>query len=129
MGLFKTKTRHPLDGLAPRALRRGTQIPHTEVNHDIIDYARDRRPRKPRLGHEAPIALVLQGDDVVAYYDDLRVGRMKPEMVGHYRADFERLRASKQFGRTVIYIKPEGAKMPHCVALNCGAGAFDGGIL
>jgi hypothetical protein len=129
MGIFGRKQRHPLAGLDAYDLKQGTTIALVDVEPAFIDYARANRPKKPRLGHESPIALVLSGDDVVAYYDDLRVGRMDPSMVGLYRSEFDQLARAKRFGRTVIYVKPEGAKSPHAVALNWGVGAFEGGIL
>jgi len=129
MGLFNRKPAHPLAGLQARDLRQGTTIALVDVDQGFVDYARENRPKVPRLGHEAPIALVLQGSDVIAYYDDLKVGRMDPSMVDLYRAEFAQLARARMFGRTVAYIKPAGAKSPHAVALNWGQGAIDGGIL
>lgn len=129
MGLFGKKVKHPLDGLQARDLKQGTTVALVDVDPTFIDYARENRPKVPRLGHEAPIALVLQGADVVAYYDDLKVGRMDPRMVDLYRAEFTQLTRARMYGRTMIYIKPASAKSPHAVALNWGVGAVDGGIL
>lgn len=129
MGLFKSKARHPLEGLEAYDLREGTQVPLANVEPGFVEFIRSTRERQPRIGHEAPIALVLRGADVVAYWDDQVVGRMDPAMVGNYRDEFATLEKRKKFGRTVVFIKPEGAKSPHSVSLNWGLGAVDGGIL
>lgn len=129
MGLFKTKTRHPLDGLTPRDLKQGTQIGLVDVDPGFIAFVRETKPRIPRLGHETVIALVPRGADVFAYYDDHLVGRLDPEATTYYADEFATLERRKQFGRTMIYIKPEGAKTPHSVGLNWGVGAQGGGIL
>lgn len=130
MGLFKTKVRHPLAGLEARELRRGTQIPMVDVEPDFVAFARETKPRVPRLGHESPIALVMVGGEVVAYYDDQRIGRMDPRFVDYYADEFATLQRRKQYGQTVVYIKPEGSNAPHAIGLNRGTGAIvDGGIL
>lgn len=129
MGLFKAKTRHPLAGLTARTLKQGTQIPLIEVEPDFIDFVRQTKPRQPKLGHEAPIALVAQGSDVIAYYDDHRIGRMDPRAASYYADEFATLTRRKQFGATTVFIKPEGAKSPHAISLNWGRGAVGGGIL
>lgn len=129
MGLFGTKMKHPLAGLTARDLRQGTQIALVDVEPDFVEFVRSTKPRQPRLGHEAPIALVLQGSDVVAYYDDQRIGRMNPDFVPYYAEEFATLARRKQFGRTSVFIKWDGSKSPHTVGLNWGLGAVDGGIL
>lgn len=129
MGLFGKKTRHPLEGLQAYDVRRGTGIPLVDVEPGFVEFVRSTTERKPKVGHEAPIALVLRGNDVVAYWDDQAVARMDPEMVGHYRDEFVTLEKRKKFARTVVLIRAEGMKSPHAVSLNWGLGAYDGGIL
>lgn len=129
MGIFSKRPQHPLAGLTARDLRRGTTIGLVNVEPDFVTYARENGTRVPRMGHEAPIALVLEGNRVLAYYDADLVGEINPDYVPWYVDEFRTLQSRKQFGRTVIYVKPEGAKSPHSVALNWGTGAFDGGIL
>jgi hypothetical protein len=129
MGLFSKKPKHPLAGLTARKLKEGTTIPLVNVEPGFVDYVRGAKPKQPRLGHEAPIALVKAGNRVLAYYDDALVGEMDPDCVPWYADEFDALARRNQFGATSVFIKPAGAKSPHCVCLNWGVGAFGGGIL
>lgn len=129
MGLFGKKTRHPLEGLQAYDVRRGTGIPLVDVEPGFVEFVRSTTERKPKVGHEAPIALVLRGNDVVAYWDDQAVARMDPEMVGYYRDEFVQLAKHKRYARTDVIIRAESMKSPHAVSLNWGLGAYDGGIL
>lgn len=129
MGLFSKKTAHPLNGLKPYQLKQGTQIPLVDVEPGFVEYVREAKPRQPRLGHEAPIALVYRDGRVLAYYDDALIGEMKPEMVSLYADEFATLASRKQFGSTTVFIKPTGAKSAHSISLNWGRGAYGGGIL
>lgn len=129
MGLFNRKPRHPLDGLEPYDVRQGTGIALTDVDSDFVEHVRSTSERKPQIGYEAPIALVLNGSDVLAYSGDQVVGRMEPEMVGHYYDEFVQLQKHKRYARTDALIRAKGMKSPHAVSLNWGLGAYDGGIL
>lgn len=129
MGLFGKKTAHPLSGLTAYKLKEGTQIPLINVEPGFVEYVRGAKPRQPRLGHEAPIALVYQDGRVLAYYDDALIGEMKPEMVSLYADEFATLASRKKFGSTSVFIKPTGAKSEHSISLNWGRGAYGGGIL
>ena len=129
MGWFGTKTRHPLAGLEPYDVRRGTQIPMVNVEPGFVQFIRETKEPKPRTGLESPIALIASGGRILAYYDDQLIGEMDPAMVPLYIDDMNTLARRKKFGRTVAYIKPEGFKTPHSLALNWGSGAVDGGLL
>jgi hypothetical protein len=129
MGLFGGKVKHPLAGLSPHALRQGTQIALVDVEPDFVAFVRETKPKVPRLGHEVPIALVKRGEQVLAFYDDQQVGTLSPDLLGYYADEFDALERRREYGLTVAYIKPEGAKSPHAAALNWGRGAVDGGIL
>lgn len=130
MGLFgKKKQAHPLEGLTAYELQRGTQVPLVDVEPGFVEYVRSAKPRQPRIGHEAPIALVYRDGQVLAYYDDALVGRMADKWPPMYADEFAVLTRRRQFGATSVYIKPEGAKSPHTVAINWDEGCRDGGIL
>lgn len=128
MGWF-TRTRSPLAGLRPYELRRGTLIALVNVEPDFVEHIRETKPKQPRVGHEAPIALVKSGARILAYYDDQLVGEMDPEFVKFYAEEFDTLARRRHYGLTSIYIKPAKAKSPHAVGLNWGVGGYDGGVL
>lgn len=129
MGLFRTKTKHPLAGLEPYDVRQGTQIPLVNVEPGFVQFIRETKVPTPRLGLESPIAIIASGDRILAYYDDQLIGEMDPSMVPLYIDDMNTLARRKKFGRTVVYIKPEGFKTPHSLGLNWGSGGYDGGLL
>lgn len=129
MGWFRTKTTHPLAGLEPYDVRQGTQIPLVNVEPGFVQFIRETKVPTPRLGLESPIAIIASGDRILAYYDDQLIGEMDPSMVPLYIDDMNTLARRKKFGRTVVYIKPEGFKTPHSLGLNWGSGGYDGGLL
>lgn len=127
MGFFGKKSL--LSGLTPRQLREGTQVPLVDVEPGFVDYIRSTKLRIPNFGHEAPVALLLRGSEVVAVWDDTQVGKIMPSMVDMYIEEFRKLQTRKQYGLTSVFIKPKGFKSSHSVSLNWGTGAIGGGIL
>lgn len=127
MGWF---SRTPQLAGKPRQLRQGTLIPLVDVEPGFVDWARQAKPRQKRVGHVVTVRVDLVGNDVqVRAGDGTVVARMDPQCVGWYVDDFRTLQQRGEYGVTEACIKPEGAKSPHALALNWGAGAVDGGIL
>lgn len=129
MGLFHQKPKHPLAGLEPYDVRRGTQVALVNVEPSFVEHVRENGVKKPRIGMEAPIAIIASGDRILAYSDDQLIGEMDPDMASLYIDEMRALSQRGMFGRTVVYIKPEGFKSAHALALNWGVRAVDGGII
>lgn len=127
MGLFSRK---PRLGTTPRELRQGTTIPVVDVDPGFIEWARANKPREPRVGHVVRVRVDLVGPNIeVRAGDGSVVARMDPSMVDLYVGEFAKLRDRGQYGVTDMYVKWEGSKSRHALALNWGVGAFDGGVL
>jgi hypothetical protein len=127
MGLFGNKIK--TDKLRSIDLRQGTQIPLVDVDAGFVQTARNTYERQPKVGHAVPVQVAAKGKNIVVLYQGQQVARMDPELVPLYMADFKRLEALRCIGKTVAYIKWEGSKTAHGLALNWGSGAADGGVL
>ena len=118
MGLFKKS--HPMDGLSAHPLRQGwgerSGLALIDVDPAFIEYARTK-PQIPKRGHVVHIALILSGNDVLAFYDNQHVGRLDPDKAKEYIPEFRTLAARKKFGLTFAGIRPAGAKSSHYVDL------------
>lgn len=130
MGLFRSKTKTATAQAMPvHQLQRGTQIALVDVDEAWAEQVRSTYPKQPRLGHEAPVLVGLQGKDIAVFSDGRRVARMRPDMVELYLGEFQLLQRLKRIGSTVAFIRPAGAKTPHALNLNWGVRANDGGVL
>lgn len=128
MGLF-SRAPKPQAATKVHELRQGTQIALVDVDEAWVEQARAAYPKQPRIGHEAPVLVGLQGKDIAVFSDGKRVARMKPEMVDLYAKEFDLLARCGYVGSTVAFVKPAGAKSPHALSLNWGVNAYDGGVL
>ena len=108
-----------MDGLSAHRLRQTLGGPSLiDVDPAFIEYARTE-PLIPKRGHVVPIALILSGNDILAFsYDDQpHVGRLDPDKAKEYIPEFRTLAARKKFGLTFAGIRPAGAKSSHYVDL------------
>ena len=100
------------------------------VPDQIITWARTNFPRVPKNGHELPVELTTQKNNILVTYQGQYIGTLDPKFNDYYWKDINGLTVLGQYGTTTAAVKWDGAKSPHCVFLNWGSGAaFDGGIL
>jgi hypothetical protein len=128
MGLFRSKPK-AAPTMQVHELRQGTQIALVDVDEAWAEQVRNTYPKQPRLGHEAPVLVGLQGKDIAVFSNGRRVARMRPDMVELYLGEFQLLQRLNRIGSTVAFIRPAGAKTPHALNLNWGVRANDGGVL
>ena len=128
MGWFSSKPK-AAPSMAVHELRQGTQIPMVDVDQAWVAQVQAAYPKQPRIGHEVPVLVGLNGKDIAVYSAGRQVGRMKPDMVEMYLGEFQLLARLRRLGSTVAFIKPVGAKTPHALSLNWGVRANDGGVL
>lgn len=103
----------------PHQLKRGTQIPLSDVDEALVQHVRATTEKQPRIGHVVEVALQLDSKgDVWAYIDGVPLGRMDPDMVGMYREQFRTLAKRGEYGVTDAHIKWEDAKSPHAISLD-----------
>lgn len=110
-------------------LKQGTQIPLTNVSPDFIQRARRDYPRQPKIGHVVPVAVGLKQGRITVWFDGHPVAEMGQRESAWYMDEFQALARRGKLGLTDAYIKWEGSKSPHALALNYGKNAaFGGGI-
>ena len=108
-------------------LKQGTQIPLINVSQHFIDRARSEYPRQPKIGHVVPVAVGLKQGRITIWFDGHPVAEMDLRCADWYMREFQTLANRGKLGWTDAYIKPEGWKSPHALALNWGKGAAHGG--
>ena len=113
----------------PYKLRQGTSIAMVNVPDQVITWARTNWPRLPKFGHEFPVELTTDKQNILVTHLGQYIGILNPKFNDYYWRDLNGLTVLNQYGATTAAIKWDGAKSPHCVFLNWGSGAADGGIL
>lgn len=110
-------------------LKQGTQIPLANVSSEFIARARRDYPRQPKIGHVVPVAVGLKQGRITVWFDGHPVAEMGQRESAWYMDEFQALARRGKLGLTDAYIKWEGSKSPHALALNYGKNAaFGGGI-
>lgn len=120
---------NPMQNREPYTLRQGTSVPMVNVPDQVITWARTNWPRVPKFGHEFPVELTTQKKDILITHLGQYIGILDPKFNEYYWRDINGLTVLNQYGAATAAIKWDGAKSPHCVFLNWGSGAADGGIL
>ena len=138
MGLFGKKRteqqqpvmpHNPMKDRQPYKLRQGTSVAMVNVPDQVVTWARTNWPRVPKFGHEFPVELTTQKDKIVITHLGQYIGILDPNYNDNYWKDINGLTVLNQYGAATAAIKWDGAKSPHCVFLNWGRGAQDGGVL
>jgi hypothetical protein len=136
MGLFGRKQQqqpvmpyNPMKDRQPYKLRQGTSIAMVNVPDQVVTWARTNWPRVPKFGHEFPVELTTDKKNILITHLGQYIGILDPKFNDYYWRDINGLTVLGQYGETTAAIKWDGAKTPHCVFLNWGSGAADGGIL
>ena len=119
----------PNNSRKPYPLRQGTTVDMIQVPDEIVQWARQSVTQIPRYGHKFPVELTTNKGNILVTYQGRYIGIIDPKWNRYYYADIEALNARNQYGATDAAIKPDGAKSSHCVFLNYGRGAHEGGIL
>jgi hypothetical protein len=127
MGWFGSKPKKT--SLKVIELRQGTQIPMEQVDETFIQYARDNAERVPSIGHVVPVYVGVNGNTIAVYHEGKKIGQMQQSMYANYADEFKRLQLLGCIGKTDAYVKWQGSKSPHSLALNWGVRANDGGVL
>ena len=138
MGLFRKKKAaaqqntmpyNPMQHRQPYTLRQGTSVAMVNVPPEVITWARTNFPRVPKYGHEFPVELTTDKKRIVITHLGQYIGTLDPTYNDNYWQDINGLTVLNQYGAATAAIKWDGAKTPHCVYLNWGRGAQDGGVL
>ena len=119
----------PTNTRKPYPLRQGTTIDMVEVPAAIEQWARESFSKVPRYGHQFPVEITTSNGKIMVTYQGRFIGIIDPKWNRYYYSDLESITQRNMYGATNAAIKPEGAKSAHCVFLNYGKGAHEGGIL
>jgi len=100
-----------------------------DVPPEVVTWARTNFPRLPKFGHEFPVEITTDKKRIVVTHLGQYIGTLDPTHNDNYFQDINTLTIMDQYGATTAAIKWDGAKSPHCVFVNWGRGAVDGGVL
>lgn len=113
----------------PQELKQGTTVAIDNPDPQFIERARSATPKQPRIGHVIRIALWADKGHVLVVADGQVVGTMRADLASLYLPELRWIQAQGKYGVTDAYVKPEGAKSPHVIAINWSVQAADGGIV